>query len=84
MRCVYELTMMQILGIARSQRQVMHQLDNISSLVREDIGGGRSEGGRREGKSIMLDIEPTRVPLILALAVGGLGIFLFKAFLPRN
>ena len=84
MRCVYELTMMQILGIARSQRQVMHQLDNISSLVREDIGGGRSEGGRRERKSIMLDIEPTRVPLILALAVGGLGIFLFKAFLPRN
>ncbi|RVW44646.1 hypothetical protein CK203_086889 [Vitis vinifera] len=80
-----ELPLMEeILGIARSQRQVMHQLDNISSLVREDIGGGRSEGGRRERKSIMLDIEPTRVPLILALAVGGLGIFLFKAFLPRN
>ena len=66
---------------------MMHQLDNISSLVREDVGGGvRAErGGRGRGrKSIILDIESTRVPWILTLAVGGLGIFLFKAFLPRN
>lgn len=63
---------------------MMHQLDNISSLVREDIVGVRSERERRERKSTMLDIEPPGVPLILTLAVGGLGIFLFKAFLPRN
>ncbi|KAJ4710643.1 uridine-cytidine kinase C-like [Melia azedarach] len=74
--------MEELSGIARGQRQVMHQLDNLNNLLRERVGE-RSRQGRKTQKS-NVDAEPIKVPLILTLAVGGLGIYLFRSFLTRN
>lgn len=61
----------------------MHQLDNLANRLCENLRE-KPQQARTERKSIMPDIEPNTVCLILTLAAGGLGIFLFKAFLPRN
>lgn len=75
----------EISGIARGQRQVMHQLDCLSNLLRErDSAGDRSRQVRTKKKTIMPDPEPLKLPLLLTLAVGGVGIFLYKSFLSRN
>ncbi|CAL5338523.1 unnamed protein product [Camellia sinensis] len=76
--------MEEISTIARGQRQILHQMDNLSSLFGETLRGKPRHQARTDRKSIMADIEPIRASLILTLAVGGLGIFLFKSFLPRN
>lgn len=73
----------QISSIARGQRQVMHQLDSLSNLLRGSLGE-RSRQVRKTQGSITADVEPIKVPLILSLAIGGLGIFLFKSYLTRN
>ncbi|KAF8407918.1 hypothetical protein HHK36_007056 [Tetracentron sinense] len=75
--------MEEILVIARGQRQIMHQLDNLSNLLHENWGE-RSRQGRTEKKSRLVNVENIGVPLILTLAFGGLGIFLFKGLLSRN
>ncbi|KAG7032132.1 Uridine-cytidine kinase C [Cucurbita argyrosperma subsp. argyrosperma] len=76
----------EISGIARGQRQVMHQLDCLSNLVRERESGGteRSRQVRTKKKTIMPDPEPLTLPLLLTIAVGGVGIFLYKGLLRRN
>uniref|UniRef100_A0A5B7AIY2 Putative uridine-cytidine kinase C isoform X1 n=1 Tax=Davidia involucrata TaxID=16924 RepID=A0A5B7AIY2_DAVIN len=68
--------MEEVLLIARGQRQIMHQIDNLSNLLR-DYWGERSQQERTDRTSRATDVE-IGVPLILTLAVGGLGIFLFK------
>ncbi|XP_057508164.1 inorganic pyrophosphatase TTM2-like [Actinidia eriantha] len=73
----------EISNIARGQRQITHQLDNLSNLLRE-TSRERPRQARTESKSTTVGIEPIRVSLILTLAIGGLGIFLFKGFLHRN
>lgn len=73
----------EISGIVRGQRQVMHQLDNLSNLLHESMGE-RSHQGRKTKKSNWPDAEPFKVPLIITFAAGGVGIFLFKKFLTRN
>ncbi|KAL6969638.1 uridine,cytidine kinase [Sarracenia purpurea var. burkii] len=75
--------MEEISNIARGQRQIMHQLDNLSNRLCETLRE-RPRQPRTERKSIMANIEPIRVSVILTVAIGGLGIFLFKGFLPRN
>ncbi|XP_059655600.1 inorganic pyrophosphatase TTM2-like [Cornus florida] len=75
--------MEEISGIARGQRQIVHQLDNLSNLLHEKLGE-KSGRVKSEKKSIMADVEPIRVSLILTLAIGGFGAILFKGFLPRN
>ncbi|XP_023528823.1 uridine-cytidine kinase C-like [Cucurbita pepo subsp. pepo] len=75
----------EISGIARGQRQVMHQLDCLSNLVRErESGIERSRQVRTKKKTIMPDPEPLTLPLLLTIAVGGVGIFLYKGLLRRN
>ncbi|OIT05718.1 PREDICTED: uridine-cytidine kinase C-like [Nicotiana attenuata] len=64
--------MEEISNIARGQRQVMHQLDNISNVLRERLGE-QSRQGRTNKKRDTIDMDPVRIPLILTLAVGGLG-----------
>ncbi|XP_058114999.1 inorganic pyrophosphatase TTM2-like isoform X2 [Magnolia sinica] len=71
----------EITGIARSQRQIMHQLDNLSNLLHENIGG-MAHHGRTANKSRTTDIAVSP-NLILMFAIGGVGIFLFKV-LCRN
>ncbi|XP_075495911.1 inorganic pyrophosphatase TTM2 isoform X1 [Primulina tabacum] len=74
--------MEEISNITRGQRQVMHQLDNLSNLLRENVSSTRSHRDTKHGRGEMLDIEPIKISMVLAsLAVGGLGIFLLKGFL---
>ncbi|KAK4399879.1 Inorganic pyrophosphatase TTM2 [Sesamum angolense] len=71
-------------SVARGQRQVMHQLDNLSNLLREKLGE-RSERDKRHNTNVTPENDLTRVSIILAsLAVGSLGIFWFKGLLSRN
>ncbi|KAF5745324.1 Phosphoribulokinase / Uridine kinase family isoform 1 [Tripterygium wilfordii] len=73
----------EISGIARGQRQVTHQLDNLSNLIRESMGERHCQV-RSNRKSIIHDSEPINVPFLLTLAIGGLGIYLLRGFLNRN
>ncbi|OMO93667.1 Uridine kinase [Corchorus capsularis] len=74
----------EISTVLRGQRQIMHQLDNLSGLLHEKIGE-RSQQASTRRKNHLVDAEPIKVPLVLAtLAIGGLGIFLFRGFLTRN
>lgn len=75
--------MEEVLVIARSQRQIMHQLDNLTNFLRVNAEE-RSRQLRSEKKSITTDFETIRVPILLTLAIGGLGIIFFKGLLPRN
>ncbi|KAA8529276.1 hypothetical protein F0562_033925 [Nyssa sinensis] len=75
--------MEEISSIAQWQSQIVHRLDNLSNLLHENLGE-RSRQRRNEKKSIMADVEPIRLYLILTVAISGLGVFLFKGFLPRN
>lgn len=69
-------------GIARGQRQIMHQLENLCTLFRENLGEReKSRRGRNEGKRNMAaDVEPISLSMAVAcsLAFGGLGIALYK------
>lgn len=72
----------EILVVTRGQRQMMHQLDNLSNLVHEHLLAQLS----RQKRSItdrILDLDLMGTPLILALAVSGIGFFVFKG-LTRN
>lgn len=67
----------QISGIAQSQRKIMHQLDNISKHLYDDIGE-RSRQERNTKRSNESKGDAVAVSIVLALAIGGLGIFMFK------
>ena len=73
------MSMKQISDVAQGQRQIMHQLDNLSNLLHERLRE------RSQQKNMVAGAEPFKVPLILTtLAIGGLGIFLFRGFLTRD
>ncbi|KAK3222710.1 hypothetical protein Dsin_009735 [Dipteronia sinensis] len=76
--------MEEITGIARGQRQIMHQLDNLSNLVRESMGELSHKVRKNERGVVGDDDEPIKVPLLLTLAIGGLGIMVLKGYLSRN
>ncbi|PPS16830.1 hypothetical protein GOBAR_AA03742 [Gossypium barbadense] len=69
--------MEEVLVIARAQRQIMHQLDNLSNLIHEYRGERcRQERNNRSNRAI--DVETIGVPLIFTLGIGGLGVILFR------
>lgn len=70
--------MEEILAITRSQRQIMHQIDNMSNLLREH-SAERLRQGRADNTSRMNDIDSIGIPVILALAIGGLGVLFFRS-----
>ncbi|KAJ4960107.1 hypothetical protein NE237_020017 [Protea cynaroides] len=74
--------MEEILIISRGQRQIVHQLDNLRSSLHENLGESYHQG-KTDSKSRLVNVEFVAVPLISALVIGGLGIFLFR-FLSRN
>ncbi|XP_009620080.1 uridine-cytidine kinase C-like isoform X1 [Nicotiana tabacum] len=79
-----ESTLMEELSnVARGQRQIIHQLDNLSNLLRDRLGE-QSRQSRKSKRRDITDIDSIRVPLIVTLAVGGLGLFLFKSLQNRN
>ncbi|KAK4715300.1 hypothetical protein R3W88_013638 [Solanum pinnatisectum] len=67
--------MEELSNVARGQRQIMHQLDSLSNLLRDRLG----EQSRQARTSKRRDPNSIRVPLIVTLAVSGLGFFLFKS-----
>ncbi|KAK7275088.1 hypothetical protein RIF29_16195 [Crotalaria pallida] len=76
----------EISSIARGQRQIMHQLDNLNSLLRGSLGEKPPQQTRTNSrKSVVSDSDPTgtRV-MVVAVAVGCLGIILIKGLWTRN
>ncbi|XAR63854.1 Uridine kinase [Bertholletia excelsa] len=68
--------MEEVLLIARGQHQIMHQLDNLAYLL-HDYRRERSQEERTDMTS-RTNVESIGVSLVLTLAIGGLGIFLFR------
>nr|GEY37910.1 uridine-cytidine kinase C-like [Tanacetum cinerariifolium] len=73
----------EISGIAQSQRKIMHQLDNINKHLYDEIGE-RTRQERRIKQNNGPKVDAVAVSIVLALAIGGLGVFLFKGVSPRN
>ncbi|KAJ1388519.1 P-loop containing nucleoside triphosphate hydrolase [Sesbania bispinosa] len=69
--------MEEVLLVARGQRQIMHQLDTLSNLMHEYLGE-RSRQGRTDQTGRMSEVESVAIPLVLTLAIGAVGVFLFK------
>ncbi|KAK8657757.1 hypothetical protein V6N13_035980 [Hibiscus sabdariffa] len=70
--------MEEVLVIARAQRQIMHQLDNLSNLLHE-YRGERCRQERVERTNKTIDVATIGVPVILSLAMGGLAVIFFKS-----
>ncbi|KAM0952040.1 putative uridine/cytidine kinase [Dioscorea sansibarensis] len=68
--------------ISRGQRQIMHQLDNLSNLLHERLAS-LTHPRRTDTPIRIFDADSIGNSLIILLAVGGLGIFLLKG-LNRN
>lgn len=69
--------MEEVLLISRGQRQIVHQIDNLSRLLHEYCGE-RSHQDRTDPAGSKSDIASIGIPLLLSLAVGGIGILLLK------
>lgn len=67
--------MEEVVAVVRGQRQIMHQIDKLSSAVHEKFGE-RSQQERATGR--MGEMEAIGVPLLLSLAVGGIGVILLR------
>lgn len=67
----------EVLYIARAQRQIVHQLDNLSNAVREnlrELSRERADNGNRG-----IGVDSLGISLVLAMALGGFGIFLYRS-----
>ncbi|XP_019150039.1 PREDICTED: uridine-cytidine kinase C isoform X2 [Ipomoea nil] len=74
-------------NIARSQRQIMLQLDNLSTLLRERAGPRSQHQPRTRRHRLISELDhPVKVSAISALSVAGLGlgILFFRSFRHRN
>ncbi|KAL3501586.1 hypothetical protein ACH5RR_036035 [Cinchona calisaya] len=74
--------MEEISNLARGQRQIMHQLDNLSNLLHENLEE-RCNPAKMSKNSEKTYIDLVGVSLMLSLAIGGLGILFFKGYPPR-
>ncbi|KAK6128263.1 hypothetical protein DH2020_038001 [Rehmannia glutinosa] len=64
--------MEEVLFIARAQRQIMHQIDNLSSLLHEYYGERCNQGRTNQTIGGLPDIGSIAIPLLLSLTVGGI------------
>ncbi|KAL2462087.1 Phosphoribulokinase/Uridine kinase family [Abeliophyllum distichum] len=69
--------MEEVLHIARGQRQIMHQIDSLSKIL-HDYYGERSQQGQTDRPGRVTDFQSIGIPLLVSLAIGGIGILLFK------
>lgn len=70
----------QVILVARGQRQIMHQMDTLSNLLREYVGE-RSRIERLDSNrtnSTTQNLEASTLPVLLALVVGCLGVFAYS------
>ena len=65
----------QIMNIARGQRQVIHQLDNLTNLLHEHLVLTRQSNAASRNR--VLDFDTVMCPLI-CLTVASIGYFMFK------
>ncbi|KAG2653363.1 inorganic pyrophosphatase TTM2-like isoform X2 [Panicum virgatum] len=65
----------EIMNIARGQRQVIHQLDNLTNLLHEHLVLTRQSNAASRNR--VLDIDTVICPLI-CLTVASIGYFMFK------
>ncbi|KAJ6792745.1 uridine-cytidine kinase C-like [Iris pallida] len=70
----------EIAAIARGQRQMMHQLDNLSNLLHEHLTKLSRQKSLDTSRILGMDHLRLAKPLILMLAAGGIGIFLLRGF----
>lgn len=73
----------EIMLFGRGQRQIMHQLDNLSNFVHENWGE-RKQKTRTDRRNVITDSEFIGIPLVLTLAIGGMGLLLYKGLASRN
>jgi hypothetical protein len=66
---------MQVMNILRGQRQVIHQLDNLTNLLHEHLVLTRQ--ANTASRNRVLDIDTVICPLIF-LTVASIGYFMFK------
>ncbi|KAK7309941.1 hypothetical protein RJT34_07091 [Clitoria ternatea] len=77
------LIMDEILVVARGQRQIMHQLDNLNNLLRGSLGEkSHQTRTNRKGTDTALGSMVARVTMVVA--IGCVGIFLMKGLLTRK
>ncbi|KAG7023265.1 Uridine-cytidine kinase C [Cucurbita argyrosperma subsp. argyrosperma] len=70
----------EIQNIARGQRQIILQVDNLSNLLRERSSEKISRGkADKDGRWRIADFESISTSVLLTLAVGSLGLLLFKS-----
>ncbi|KAL1568514.1 Inorganic pyrophosphatase ttm2 [Salvia divinorum] len=74
----------ELTSIARGQRQVIIQLESLSSLLRENLGERSGRDRRRNGGEITGSGSSRVIAILASVAVGGLGICLFKGLSSRN
>jgi hypothetical protein len=67
---------MQIMNITRGQRQVIHQLDNLTNLLHEHLVLTR-QTNNTASRNRVLDSDTLICPLI-CLTVASIGYFMFK------
>ncbi|GAB2226520.1 hypothetical protein Drorol1_Dr00022330 [Drosera rotundifolia] len=70
-------------NIARAQRQIMHQLDNLSSLLQENLVKPR-KASRGSKNWILEEIEPAKYHLVFTVALGAVGVILCRNFWTRK
>ncbi|KAL3636152.1 Inorganic pyrophosphatase ttm2 [Castilleja foliolosa] len=78
--------MEELSNISRGQRQLMHQLDNLSNLLRDSLGE-RSDRNKRRNRSDNDENDQSSKKIVMivgSLAVGGIGILLVKGLLSRR
>ncbi|KAL9275333.1 Inorganic pyrophosphatase TTM2-like protein [Drosera capensis] len=71
-------------NIARGQRQIIHQLDNLSSFLRENLRERPQQHNRDRKYSIVEDVEPLKFPLLLTVTLGAVGVILYKSILTQK
>lgn len=77
--------MEEISNISRGQRQIMHQLDNLSNLFRENMGERTNFSPKKTNKKREMGfVDSIGAFLTVTLAVGGVGIFFFKGRFSSN
>ncbi|GFQ01390.1 uridine-cytidine kinase c [Phtheirospermum japonicum] len=78
--------MEELSSISRGQRQLMHQLDNLSNLLRDNLGERLDRDKRHNRSENDKNGSSTKITVVIlgSLAVGGLGILLVKGLLSRR
>lgn len=79
---IYFYHLEQVVLVARGQRQMMHQMDTLSNLIREYVGERsrieRLDSNRTNSTTQNLEVVAAALPVVLALAIGCLGVFAYS------